>query len=125
MTACPICNTDNPTTATACRACGAALAGNPVGAYSSALPPGTQLQGGLYAVGKVLGQGGFGITYLGSDARARRPVAIKEFFPYGSGRNGLEVHPAGVLTAADYVATRTKFLDEARVLAQFSHPGIV
>ena len=125
MTACPICNTDNPASATACRACGAALAGDPAGGYSSALPPGTQLQGGLYAVGKVLGQGGFGITYLGSDARARRPVAIKEFFPHGSARNGREVHPAGVLAAADYVATRTKFLDESRVLAQFSHPGIV
>ena len=125
MTRCPICNTDNPASAGACRACGASLAGDPAAGYSSALRPGTQLQGGLYAVGKVLGQGGFGITYLGSDARARRAVAIKEFFPHGSARHGLDVQPSGVLPPGDYAATRTKFLDEARVLTQFKHPGIV
>jgi serine/threonine protein kinase len=125
MTRCPICNTDNPPAAAVCRACGAALAGDPSGTYSTALRPGTQLQGGQYALGKVLGQGGFGITYLGSDARARRPVAIKEFFPFGSGRSGRDVQPAGALSPADYAATRAKFLDEARVLTQFHHPGIV
>ncbi len=125
MTRCPICNTGNPAGATVCRACGASLTGHPAGGYSTALRPGTQLQGGLYAVGRVLGQGGFGITYLGSDARARRTVAIKEFFPHGSARDGLNVHPSTVLAAADYTATRVKFLDEARVLSRFHHPGIV
>jgi serine/threonine protein kinase len=125
MTACPICNTDNPPAATVCRACGAALIGSPAGGYSTALPAGTQLKSGEYAVGKVLGQGGFGITYLGSDARARRPVAIKEFFPYGSARQGRAVQSAGVLPAADYASARQKFHDEAQVLLQFRHPGIV
>jgi serine/threonine protein kinase len=125
MARCPICNTDNPPSAPACRACGASLAGDPASGYSSALPPGTQLQGGLYAVGKMLGQGGFGITYLGSDSQARRPVAIKEFFPHGSARSGRDVHPATTLVAADYTGGRAKFFDEARVLAQFHHPGIV
>jgi serine/threonine protein kinase len=125
MVRCPICITDNPPGTTTCRACGAALAGDPAGSYSSALRVGTALQGGEYTVGKVLGQGGFGITYLGGDTRAQRPVAIKEFFPQGAGRSGREVHPATMLLATDYTSGRDKFLEEARVLAQFHHPGIV
>ncbi|MDQ3702577.1 MAG: serine/threonine protein kinase [Chloroflexota bacterium] len=107
-------------------ACGASLSGDPAGGYSSALPVGTQLHGARYAVGRVLGQGGFGITYLGSDSRARRPVAIKEFFPHGSVRHGRDVHPSGgAMTSADFNSARAKFLDEARVLTRFHHPGIV
>src|SRR3954469_941526 len=124
MTRCPICNTDNGPSATICRACGASLAGDPAGGYTAALRPGTQLDQGRYAVGKVLGQGGFGITYLGSDAQVRRPVAIKEFFPQGSARDGQDVRPSRGLTDADYASTRTKFLDEAHILAQFNDPGI-
>src|SRR5918912_2903633 len=96
---CLVCNAENPAGATVCGTCGAALRGDPATGYSSALPTGTQLKGGSYAVGKVLGQGGFGITYLGSDTRARRPVAVKEFFPNGSARMGKDVHPSGAMTA--------------------------
>ena len=38
---------------------------------------------GHYVVGKVLGQGGFGITYIGFDLSLQRRVAIKEFYPKG------------------------------------------
>src|SRR5687767_9490651 len=98
-TLCPICNAPNPAAASSCGTCGAPLDGDPSSAFSGALSPGTKLQGGIYSVGKVLGQGGFGITYLGGDIRARRPVAIKEFFPYGSSRRGNNVHPFGALSA--------------------------
>src|SRR5215213_5651905 len=125
VTLCPICNAENPATATSCATCGAPLGTDPSSAFSGALPPGTKLQGGVYSVGKVLGQGGFGITYLGGDIRGRRPVAIKELFPYGSTRRGNNVHPFGGLPAAEYATTRDRFLDEARVLARFDHPGIV
>ena len=47
------------------------------------LQAGTKLRGGAFTTGKMLGQGGFGITYLGSDVRLRRAVAIKEYFPQG------------------------------------------
>jgi len=123
--ACPICNAENPPAAVACGTCGAPLGTDPSSAFSGALPPGTRLQGGMYSVGKVLGQGGFGITYLGGDIRARRPVAIKELFPYGSTRRGTNVHPFGGLPASEYATTRERFLDEARILARFDHPGIV
>ena len=44
------------------------------------LLPETSLQGGKYKIEKVLGQGGFGITYLGLQTGLNRSVAIKEFF---------------------------------------------
>jgi serine/threonine protein kinase len=123
--ACPICSAENPPTAAACGTCGAPLGTDPSSAFSGALPPGTKLQGGMYSIGKVLGQGGFGITYLGGDIRARRPVAIKELFPYGSTRRGTNVHPFGGLPASEYAGARARFLDEARILARFDHSGIV
>ena len=47
------------------------------------LPLGTMLHGGEYMVGRVLGEGGFGITYIGLHQNLLIPVAIKEYFPNG------------------------------------------
>ena len=46
----------------------------------SELSSGTLLQGGKYKIDKVLGQGGFGITYLAEQTNLGRKVCIKEFF---------------------------------------------
>ena len=50
--------------------------------YPNQLPVGMTLHG-QYTVGKVLGQGGFGITYIGWDNSLEAVVAIKEFYPSG------------------------------------------
>lgn len=89
-----------------------------------ALPPATTLNEGAYVVDSVLGQGGFGITYRGRDAKLGRAVAVKEFFPGGCRRNGSAVQPAGAMSSSDYEACRDRFSRETRLLARFNHPGI-
>lgn len=89
------------------------------------LPLGTKLQNGNFTVGKVVGQGGFGITYHGSDTQLNRHVAIKEFFPLGCTRIGASVQPQGAFDTTSYGNAKAKFLGEARTLAQFRHSGIV
>ncbi|MCC2672883.1 MAG: repeat protein, partial [Armatimonadetes bacterium] len=120
---CPTCGLRNRSGVRACVSCGTPLSATT--APSHVLPPGTKLRGGDYTVGKLLGQGGFGITYLGSDVGLTRPVAVKELFPYGSIRSGKEVHPAADWTEAAFREAKQKFGDEARVLARFHHPAIV
>ena len=44
------------------------------------LQPNTTLQGGKYRIERVLGQGGFGNTYVGYNTEFEETVAIKEFF---------------------------------------------
>ena len=75
---------------------------------------------------KVLGQGGFGITYLAEDLNLKKIVAIKEYFPnhFASRDNGLYVKPNS--GKEDLFSTyRKKFWEEAQTLASFSHPNIV
>ena len=122
---CPQCNTPNEDHATTCRSCGAPLRPGPAPDSPDSLPVGTKLQGGNFTLGKVLGQGGFGITYIGSDTGLRRAVAVKEFFPSGCIRHANLVQPAGAFSGGNYQAARETFLDEARTLAQFQHPNIV
>ncbi len=79
---------------------------------------------GRYQVLRVIGRGGFGITYDVGDRRLRRRVAMKELFPDSAVRHG-----SRVLTPprdrAGFQAARERFMREARVLARFTHPGIV
>ena len=87
------------------------------------LPCGTVLRG-QYVVGKVLGQGGFGITYLGWDQYLGGPVAIKEFFPTGFANRDCAYSLA--LTAyenlyGDFIRkTRERFIREAQTLARLA-----
>jgi len=90
--------------------------------YPMALPHGSVLNG-QYIVGRVLGQGGFGITYLAWDHVLRAKAAIKEFLPEGMavrtpGTSGVTVYSGERQENFSYGAER--FLDEARVLAKFS-----
>lgn len=92
---------------------------------SGVLNPGICLGGGEYKITKLLGQGGFGITYQGVDTKLNRPVAIKEFFPEGCWRKGTKVISAGRWNAGNYFNAKQQFLLEGQTLGQFNHPGIV
>lgn len=122
---CPTCSSPNPEQSLVCRTCGSPLGGPADGPDPHALPSGTLLAGGVYRVERVLGQGGFGLTYEAHDQSLGRAVAIKELFPAGSVRAGRAVRPAGGLSRDEYATARARFLEEARVLARFHHPGIV
>ncbi|MCQ8105097.1 protein kinase [Methylomonas sp. SURF-2] len=81
-----------------------------------------------YRVARVLGHGGFGITYLGWDANLQIKVAIKEYMPRDfARRDPLSGRVLAHASAeAEFSAGLNCFLDEARNLAKFQqHPGIV
>ncbi len=121
-----MCSSLVPASAQYCPFCGTSLAAiTGSGAMLGVLPVGSQLANNNYAVGKVLGRGGFGITYLGADNRLGRQIALKEFFPSGAVRQGTTVVPPSTLAAPDYQAATQRFLQEAQVLAKFHHPNIV
>lgn len=86
---------------------------------------------GKYLVGRALGEGGFGITYLGWDLNLNVRVAIKEYFPAGlvTRRNSAASATAQSFTGSQhdiFVKGRDHFLEEARSLARFrALPGIV
>ena len=95
--------------------------------YPLALPVGTIL-GGRYILGRVLGQGGFGITYLAQDYQKKERVAVKEYFPDTMAtRNNSHAVTAYTGTREDnFTYGKQCFLEEARTLAAFQgNPNIV
>ncbi len=92
------------------------------------LKPGTFLRHNTFRIERVLGQGGFGITYLAFDLNLERYVAIKEFFPKDyCDRDETTSHVTlGTQNSSDFVEKlKAKFLKEARNIAKFDHPGII
>jgi serine/threonine protein kinase/tetratricopeptide (TPR) repeat protein len=92
------------------------------------LRPRTELHG-QYLIGKVLGHGGFGVTYLGWDLNLARKIAIKEYLPSGvavrTGANS-EVIPFSGDSRKDFEYGLERYLDEARTVARFqTHPSVV
>ncbi len=108
-----------------CPYCGTAGA-DPQGVCPACGMPGTQLHQGKFAVGHVLGEGGFGITYRGAHKALRRPVAIKELFPasLGAVRRGTRV-TVPATQREDFRREQDSALREAQVMAGFQSRHIV
>lgn len=92
------------------------------------LPPGTILLG-RYLIGRVLEEGGFGITYIGRDLRLELKVAIKEYYPVDRAtRNSsasLEVTSFIGPSSESYKSGKQKFLSEAQVMARMDKQQVI
>ena len=92
------------------------------------LQPNTILQGGKYRIERVLGQGGFGITYLATQTSLQRKIAIKEFFMKefcSRDEATLAMLTLSVGISKQVEQYRKKFIKEARNLARLNHPNII
>ena len=112
---CPRCGYDNTT--------------GPEKQPGHALPCGTVL-GGRYVIGRVLGQGGFGITYVGWNLTLEIPVCIKEYFPDGAAMRSSEqsqlVFWGASENAQSLKQSRESFVKEARKAVKLSAlPSVV
>ena len=94
-------------------------------AYPDALPPQSRLH--WFVIERVLGQGGFGITYLARDTNLDQRVAIKEYLPI---EFATRMPDATIRSRTEDLRDRyrwglERFIQEARTLARFDHPSIV
>ena len=80
-----------------------------------------------YTIKGILGQGGFGITYLAHDNNLDRDVAIKEYMPrdIASRQSDLTIRAVDAETTESLKTGLGRFIKEARTLSKFDHPNIV
>jgi serine/threonine protein kinase len=92
---------------------------------ANALPGGHALL--EYRIEKLLGIGGFGLTYLATDSNLNLRVALKEYLPGDLALRGADqsIAPRSADTAETFGWGKQRFLDESRTLASFRHPNIV
>ena len=92
------------------------------------LKPGSVLLG-KYVVGKVIGKGGFGVTYVAYDVTSQKKVAIKEYFPYGVALRApgtTTVSVSSMDNAEAFKMGAEKFYNEAKMVSRFNgNPNIV
>ncbi len=90
--------------------------------HLQALPAGHRL--GEYRIERVLGSGGFGITYYAWDVHLDKPVAIKEYLPneFALRADATTVKPKSTADQSNYQWGLERFLEEARTLARFKNP---
>lgn len=93
------------------------------------IAPGTVI-GNRYTLGNVIGEGGFGITYIALENTLGITVAIKEYYPFGYCNRNATASNTVAVTADDkrefFEKGRSRFLKEAKTLARFQEdPGVV
>lgn len=91
------------------------------------LPVGTLL-GNKYVIGRILGSGGFGITYRGLDVSLNRRVAVKEYIPNelaSRARDGLSIICNSPNDQEPFNYGLRQFFKEGQMIAKFDHPNIV
>ncbi|MBO4587620.1 MAG: serine/threonine protein kinase [Bacteroidales bacterium] len=90
------------------------------------LSKGTRLNGGKYVLQRVIGAGGFGITYEATNTVFNSKCAIKEFFLRGHNvrHTGNRVSLQGMSTEI-FEDSKKRFVDEAMMLYNLDHPNIV
>lgn len=126
MRYCYNCFQTMPDGAAVCPSCGY-NASSQTDKYPMALPPGTVLNG-RYILGRVLGQGGFGITYVAQDHKTGSLVAVKEYFPdtMAARTGGPSVSAYTGQREENFLYGKECFLNEAKTLAEFiGNPNIV
>lgn len=93
-----------------------------------ALPIGTKLNDKII-IGRVMGKGGFGVTYLGYDLRMDKTIAIKEYYPNGiayRAPGGTEISINDPKSEETFEKGAEKFYAEAEMVSQFNgNPNIV
>ena len=88
----------------------------------------TLLQNGKYRIEKVLGQGGFGITYLARQQSTGQEVCVKEFFMRDFCSRSANNYSVTLGTSANkdlLERYRNKFIKEARTISTLDHPNII
>ncbi len=93
--------------------------------FANALPEGYRLH--EYRIDQLLGAGGFGLTYLATDANLNLRVALKEYLPvdFATRLEDDTVQPKSSAAAETFQTGLKRFMDEARTLASFHHANIV
>ena len=93
--------------------------------HANCLPVGTRVAD--FEIIGLIGEGGFGIVYLARDTSLDRIVALKEFMPGAfAGRvDGVRVAVRAANQKATFDAGLRSFINEAKMLAQFSHPALL
>ena len=91
-----------------------------------ALPVNAVLDGN-YRIERVVGAGGFAVTYEAEDLLLRKKVAVKEYYPidYGDRDAAMRILPKSEVHTTTFEWGRLNFLEEARTLARLEHPSIV
>lgn len=91
-------------------------------AEAGLLMPGAKLKD-KYIIGRVLGRGGFGATYLAFSNKLNRPVAIKEYFPTGIASRGKGEEEVGIVSDSKrevFDKGAKRFFAEAKTMAKFN-----